>query len=78
MQKDDILLIHFNCRWEKTSVLLGFIEIPLAELYSLLKEVKKNQGYPNFSEWFNIMSQQNDDDELSIIGKCKVFSSNLL
>lgn len=71
MKSDENLLINFNCRWEKTSQLLGFIEIPLLELYKTLKETSKKKEFTIFSEWFNILSFHKDE-QLFVIGKAKV------
>jgi len=73
IQNDEILRLNFNCRWEKTSNLLGFVEIPVGGLYISLKNQKKRQENPCFSEWFNIMNVKNEEP-LYVIGKTKVFS----
>ena len=72
IQNDEILRINFNCRWEKTNSLLGFVEIPIGGLYDSLKKLKNRQETPCFSEWFNIINIRNDEP-LYVVGKTKVF-----
>ncbi len=72
MGNDDILVINFYCKWETTSNLFGFVEIPLGDLYRSMKDLKKNQGFASFIEWFNILNCQKDENT-HVIGKTKVF-----
>ena len=71
IQNDELLRINFNCRWEKTNCLLGFVEIPVGGLYDSLRKLKKREENTCFSEWFNIMNLKNDEP-LYVVGKTKV------
>lgn len=70
MEPNDLLIINYHYTVEGKNDILGFVKIPLLELYKTLKTTKKQKG-TSLCEWFNIVNCDKNN-QIFVVGKTKV------
>lgn len=69
--QNDLLTLNFFTNYEQNNHLLGFIQIPLGELYKTIKDMQKKQKTSELCEWFNIVNCDKNQ-QIFVAGKAKV------
>lgn len=69
--QNDFLILNFFTNYEQNNHLMGFIQIPLGELYKTIKEKRQKQNSSELCEWFNIVNCDKNK-QIFVAGKAKV------